>query len=123
MIFAHKPPAYSEPGHCLILPAKRSDEDGGVQLQTQIEGLHGPIASWLSYTGIRQIAAKHERLGLVPAVERDSALERAEIAEGKLTDAEERIADLEASLEQIVGMRRHGYTIQKQAKRPAGARS
>lgn len=113
MLYARKPMPYSEPGHCLILPGKRSDEDGGIQLQTQLEGIRGPIVGWLSFTGLRQIAAKHESLGLVPRAERDEAVERAEVAEGKLADAEARIAELEADQERIVGLRRAGFTVQK----------
>lgn len=117
MLFARKPPAYSDPGHCLILPGKRSDEDGGIQLQTQLDGIRGPITGWLSFTGIRQIADRHPELGLSKTADLEAATERAEIAEGKLADAEARIAELEADQERIIGLRRAGFTVQKTQSR------
>ncbi len=125
MLFASKPPAYSEPGHCLILPAKRSDPEGGVQLQTQIEGLRGPLTLWLSYTGLRQLAEKHPRLGLVPREKLAKAEEERDLLETLLAASEAKVEQLEADAERIIGLRRAGYVVQKANGRPpkAGVKS
>lgn len=107
---ARKPPAYSVPGHCIILPSVRSSQDG-VTLDLSLDGVRGDITLWLSDLGAQQLAAKHGHvLGIASRPELDEANRAAARLGAELEQLRSEVEDLREFKVRIQALERHGLT-------------
>ena len=111
MQFADRPQRFDQPQHDMIIPGRVHDPQGGVILDTELQGLTGVIRVWLSYAGLHQIARKFPQLDLVEASERDVL----QLEVHALTEQNAALADrleaAEAKLERINGVAKDGYKV------------
>lgn len=107
---ARKPPAYSVPGHCIILPSVRSADDG-VTLDLALDGARGDITLWLSDLGAQQLAAKHGHvLGIASRRELDAAHKASSQLGAELEHARAELEDLREFKVRVQSLERHGLT-------------
>lgn len=122
MRFADKPQRFSQPGSCIVYPGRVSDHNGGVQLDTEIEGLHGTVNLWISYEGLHNIARSFPELNLSEADQADAKLETALDENARLQAALDAVTaerdEAKAALDRIAGLRAAGFTIQKKPGAP-----
>lgn len=110
-----KPDRFSS---CIIIPGRMSDPDGFVTEHREIDGLMGPVKVYFSVAGLRQLAQRYPKVGLVPRDELIRAREYAERMDAQLEQANARIAELEAFKASVAGVTREDYQIRRPIGRP-----
>lgn len=115
MYFAKKLDRFSA---CLLIPGRTTDSRGFVVGDGMIEGLRGDVTPAVSIEAIRNAASRIEQIGLVDVGALELAQEHLAATEALLDQANARVAELEANQERIIGLRKAGFHVQKQAGRP-----
>lgn len=122
MRFADRPQRFSQPGSCVVLPGRVVDERGGVQLDTEIEGLHGTVNLWISYEGLHAIARKLPELNLIEADQQEAKLQTSldenAALKAQVEQLQGELAEANEHLDRIAGLRRAGFTIQRKSGAP-----
>lgn len=115
MPIVSKPDRFSS---CAIIPGRTADPEGFVTEHRDLEGLHGPITLYFSVTGLRQLADRYPRVGLVRAEQLGAAEEALDNALAEAARLKDYIAELERFKESVAGLTRHEYQIRKPMGRP-----
>lgn len=115
MPFVAKPDRFSS---CIIIPGRMADPDGFVTEHREIDGLMGPIKVYFSVAGLRQLAQRYPKVGLVPRNALDSALATIAAGQQQVAAMQERIDELEAFKASVAGVTREDYQIRRPIGRP-----
>lgn len=107
-MFAAKPDRWSQD---MIIAGRVSDPLGFVTENREIEGLNGPLKVWFSVTGLRQLAAKHRQVGLVPVGELDAMKSTNATLWARLAQAEAEVEELRQAAERISGLSKDGFQV------------
>jgi hypothetical protein len=109
---------FNAPNYDVFSPARVRDSLG-VVLGAPLDGAQS-YTPWIGLSTVRELALKHaDKVGLVPAEDLELAREHIEATEDLLAQANERLAELEATQERLAGLVADGYTVVKKVGRPA----
>lgn len=107
-VFTSKPDRFSSD---LILAGRVSDEGGFIDLQNPLDMPSGFKQALLSITGLRQLAAKHPQIGLVPAEHLAAAEDRLAELEAEISRLQEVVTTHEEREARITGLAADGFTV------------
>lgn len=120
MFLADRPGRFDHPGQCVIIPGRVHDPNGGVLLDTTLDGAHGDIRLWLSYAGLQKIVDQFGgSLNLAHKDSLDLAYKKIADLEFMLAESNAALEAAEGKLERINGVSRDGFKIVRQQGRPA----
>ena len=120
MQYATKPPRYDQPGSCIVVPGRVHDENGGVLLDTVLDGRMGDIRLWISYAGLHSIARQVPQLDLVEANDLSRAHDALASTQQQLDQVTAERDELQRKLDRIQGLAKDGFKVTRhQGRMPA----